>query len=659
MTSEIFIGEVMHHRIKPIDHIFSYPVTNLFIDLKDSPESLPRSPFFGINKKRLISLFDKDYIKPSSNSWLQKATEALGDIAAEVKEIKVLTSPKYLGYVFNPVSFYICFSALKKLRAVLVEINNTFGERHIYLIDQFEGDSLETGLTAKHPKAFYVSPFNDLMGDYEYKLRYSNDLLEIGINIRRDGEIVFRSGIKGRLSPFTPNSLLTKLVLSPLRLWSAMPLIVWQAAKLYYHKKLPVKHKPVPANEMTLVTTSPSMLGRLAISIIFKFLSHIKVGGISVELPNKETRYFGDPNATERGAIVVHDYAFFKKVMTSGDIGFGEAYSEGLFDTPDLTTLLTVFIKNERALDEQPSLFSKLGELRNRLAHLKRRNTPQKSLENIKAHYDLSNDMFALFLDESMMYSSAIYPREDATLNEAQIFKIKTIIERAEIKSTDHILEIGSGWGGFAIEAAKHTGCQVTTITLSSEQKTLAEERILAAGFKDKIEVKLIDYRHISGSFDKIISIEMIEAVGPEFLGEYFASISRLLKPGGKAVIQGITIPDQRYARYCNGVDWIQKHIFPGSHIPSLGAIVEAISQRTNLLVYEVASIGSHYARTLREWRERFNKVSSKLQERGFGEEFQRAWNYYFAYCEAGFATSALNDIHLVLSKPKSDTLRP
>jgi cyclopropane-fatty-acyl-phospholipid synthase len=187
----------------------------------------------------------------------------------------------------------------------------------------------------------------------------------------------------------------------------------------------------------------------------------------------------------------------------------------------------------------------------------------------------------------------------------------------------------------------------------------LAEERIKAAGLADKIEVRLIDYRKVSGSFDKIVSIEMIEAVGKEFLGEYFAAISKLLKPGGRAVIQAITIPDQRYETYCKGVDWIQKHIFPGSHIPSLGSLINAISSRTSLLVQEVASIGLHYARTLKEWRLAFNQASQNLADHGFNEEFQRAWNYYFAYCEAGFATSALNDIHLVLSKPKSDTLHP
>jgi cyclopropane-fatty-acyl-phospholipid synthase len=659
MSNEIFCGQVMHHRLKPVSHIFSYPITNLFIDLEPLPNLIQGSSLFGLNKFKPFSFFDKDYIEPTAEAWIVKVRRALGHRAEAIKEIKVLTTPRFFGYVFNPVSFYFCFLESQKLDSIIVEINNTFSERHLYILDKFEGESLESGLTASHQKAFYVSPFNDLSGTYEYNFKLSKQLLDVSLNIRRNNEIVFRSGIKGALIPFTQKSLLINLLSSPLRLWAAMPLILWQAAKLYYYKKLPVKHKPIPANEMTFVTAEPGLLDRIAMQAILKFLTHIKIGYLSVELPNKESKQFGDPSSLDRGTLVIHDYSFFRKVMISGDIGFGEAFTEGLWDTPDLTGLITLFIKNEKALYKQPSLFSKLGVVRNRLSHLSRKNTPKNSRENIKAHYDLSNDMFSLFLDESMMYSSAIYPREDSSLNEAQLTKIQAIIDRAEIRSSDHVLEIGSGWGGFAIEAARRTGCRITTITLSTEQKRLAEERIQAAGLSNKIDVQLIDYRHISGSFDKIVSIEMIEAVGKEFLGDYFAAISKLLKPGGRAVIQAITIPDQRYETYCRGVDWIQKHIFPGSHIPSLGSLVQAISSRTSLLVQEVASIGLHYARTLKEWRIAFNKASQTLSDHRFNEEFQRAWNYYFAYCEAGFATSALNDIHLVLSKPKSDTLNP
>lgn len=641
----------MHHR-------FVYPVLNIFLDLKNINTVSDLSSLIGYNKFRLLTLNDHNYLEPNNLPWIEKVRKFLGESSKEITEISVLTTPRLLGYVFNPVSFYFCSKSTGEVGAIIVEINNTFGERHLYLLEELSGNSLSTGISATHPKAFYVSPFNDLEGDYEYKFKLNEDILDLTLNISRGGEVVFRTGVKGQLSPFTHKSLLTKILTNPLRLWSAMPLILWQAAKLYYHLKLPVKQKPIPANEMTFVTEKPALIDRLAMAAVFKFLDHIKIGHLILELPNRETREFGDLSALEKGVIIIHEYSFFRKVMLHGDIGFGEAFTEGLWDTPNLTAVITLFIKNERALTEQPSLFSKLGVIRNRFLHMLRRNTPTKSRENIKAHYDLSNEMFKLFLDESMMYSSAIYPEESSTLHEAQQYKIQRIIEKAEIKSSDHVLEIGSGWGGFAIAAVKATGCRVTTITLSTEQKAFAEERIRASGLSDRIEVKLIDYRHVGGLYDKIISIEMIEAVGQEFLGDYFASISRLLRTGGRAVIQAITIPDQRYTTYCQGVDWIQKHIFPGSHIPSLGALNKAISTRSNLLVQDVESIGFHYARTLKEWREQFNASSSVLSKHGFGVEFQRAWNYYFSYCEAGFATTALNDIHLILTKPKGDTLR-
>ncbi len=635
----------MHHR-------FVYPVLNIFLDLKNITTISDISCLIGYNKFRILTLSDRDYLEPNNRPWIEKVRKFLGESAEEVTGITVLTTPRLLGYVFNPVSFYFCSKSSGEISAIIVEINNTFGERHLYLLNKLVGNSLSTGIAATHPKAFYVSPFNDLEGDYEYKFKLNSDVLELTLNIRREGEVVFRTGIKGRFTPFTHKSLLTKIVTNPLRLWSAMPLILWQAAKLYYHLKLPVKQKPIPANEMTFVSEKPAIMDRLAMAAVFKFLEHVKVGHLILELPNRETREFGDLNSTDKGVIIIHEYSFFRKIILHGDIGFGEAFTEGLWDTPNLTAVITLFIKNEKALTEQPSLFSKLGVIRNRWLHLRRRNTPVKSRENIKAHYDLSNEMFKLFLDESMMYSSGIYPEESSTLQEAQQHKIHKIIEKAEIKPTDHVLEIGSGWGGFAIAAVKATGCRVTTITLSTEQKALAEARIEAEGLSDKIEVKLIDYRHVGGSFDKVISIEMIEAVGSEFLGDYFAAIERLLKPGGIALIQAITIPDSRYDTYCKGVDWIQKHIFPGSHIPSIGALNKAITSRTKLTVTKIDSIGPHYARTLKDWRDRFNAASQDLTRNGFGVEFQRAWNYYFSYCEAGFATAALDDIHLGLRKP-------
>ncbi|MDX9755210.1 MAG: cyclopropane-fatty-acyl-phospholipid synthase family protein, partial [bacterium] len=241
---------------------------------------------------------------------------------------------------------------------------------------------------------------------------------------------------------------------------------------------------------------------------------------------------------------------------------------------------------------------------------------------------------------------------------DAQKNKLRTVILKARNQASDHVLEIGSGWGGFAMEAVRQTGCRVTTLTLSTEQKALAEQRIAEAGLADRIEVKLCDYRHMQGQFDKIISIEMIEAVGHEFLGAYFQQLDRLLKPDGLVVIQAITIPDQRYDLYRKEGDWLQKYIFPGAVVPSLQALVNAMTRHSSLMVESLENIGPHYAPTLAAWRERLHTHKDAILALGFDTRFFRMWNYYFSYCEAGFATRTLNDLHLVLTRPNNKSLR-
>lgn len=280
-----------------------------------------------------------------------------------------------------------------------------------------------------------------------------------------------------------------------------------------------------------------------------------------------------------------------------------------------------------------------LGHTLNRISHLRRANTIQGSRKNIEDHYDLGNAMFSLFLDSTMTYSCAYWNSPEETLEQAQINKLRRIITKAEIKSTDHVLEIGSGWGSFALEAVKLTGCRITTITLSSQQKELTEERIRQEGFEDRIEVKLIDYRDIQGQYDKIVSIEMLEAVGHENLPTYFGSCYKLLKPNGKMVFQVITMRNINYDTYRKECDFIQKHIFPGGICPSVNTILDAIEKSSKFTVKNMENIGIHYARTLRSWREAFLRHKSDILAMGFSESFIRKWEYYFSYCEAGFST--------------------
>ncbi|MCB0359358.1 MAG: class I SAM-dependent methyltransferase, partial [Bdellovibrionales bacterium] len=338
-------------------------------------------------------------------------------------------------------------------------------------------------------------------------------------------------------------------------------------------------------------------------------------------------------------------------------IAFGETFQEGLWDTDDLTKLLQIVIENETAFTASDGSLSLAGRVLDWLQHSLRRNNRSGSKANIASHYDLSNDLFSLFLDPSMTYSSAVYQSEEQPLADAQRNKLRQLISKAGITEHDHVLEIGSGWGSFAIEAARETGCRVTTITLSEKQAREARERIRAAGLEQQISVLLCDYRDVTGAFDKIVSIEMLEAVGKEYFGEFFAACERLLKPNGVLVVQVITMPEQRYARYCRSSDFIQKYIFPGAHIPSLEALTAAAAKRSNFIVEDLENIGVHYARTLREWHETFIEKKDAVKELGFDDKFFRAWRYYFSYCEAGFATRILSNLQLVFTRPNNKRL--
>lgn len=406
------------------------------------------------------------------------------------------------------------------------------------------------------------------------------------------------------------------------------------------------------------VLRAPALAERLARSAVEGLLGSLVRGKLSMELPDGARLTFGagpGPSASLR----VADWRLFSRLARHGDVGLGEAYTAGDFQTPDLTGLIRLFIDNEPYLARRYGRIAWLGRLANRAAHLLRRNTRRGSRSNIRAHYDLSNEMFSCFLDESMTYSCALFAGPEEGLAAAQRNKRLAVLRKARVGPGHHVLEIGSGWGSFAIEAARETGCRVTGITLSKEQLSFARERARQAGVADRVRFELMDYRDVRERFDRVVSIEMIEAVGHENLGAYFGAIDRALKEGGLAVIQAITIPDHRYDAYRKGCDWIQKHIFPGAVVPSLTAICEAMTRGSRLMIEHAENIGVHYARTLREWRRSFLAAGGRLKGLGFRDDFLRAWEYYFCYCEAGFAARELGDLQLVLTRSNNPSLPP
>ena len=376
----------------------------------------------------------------------------------------------------------------------------------------------------------------------------------------------------------------------------------------------------------------------------------IRVGRLAVVLPDGSRRVYGDPSSAHAGELRVHDMAAAVRMLLGGEIGAGEAYMDGLWSSPDLPALLRVAALNREALALPRGWWRIPIRARRTLAHRVRRNTVTGSRRNIEAHYDLGNDLYRLFLDETMTYSSAVFASPDQSLADAQRNKYAVIAARAGLSGGEHVLEIGSGWGGFALYAAGELGCRVTTITVSPAQHALATERVAAAGLADKVSIELRDYREIEGTYDAIVSIEMLEAVGAEYYATFFAACDRALRPGGKVSLQVITLPDVAYEPQRRGVNWIQTYIFPGGLLPSLAAIERSL-HGTRLVVREVDDIAASYVRTLQAWRAAFFAHLDEVRALGFDDRFIRMWDFYLSISEAGFATGLTQDLQIVLEK--------
>ena len=390
---------------------------------------------------------------------------------------------------------------------------------------------------------------------------------------------------------------------------------------------------------------------RILMKVICHLLCRIEKGRLILALPDGTTQSFGKEAQSRPAQILVNDCSLFTRVAFGGEIALGEAYMEGLWDSDNLTTLLKLFIENRHEFKEGNIALSAISRAHNFRLHLSRANTIKGSKENIAEHYDLSYQFYNTFLDDTMTYSCGIFRSTDDTLGVAQLNKLNLIIEKAQINKDDHVLEIGCGWGGFALQAVREKGCRVTAITVSKAQYDYMKEKVVKEGLDDKIEVLCKDYRIVSGLYDKIISIEMVEAVGHENLGEFFACCDKLLKPDGLVVLQVITMPDKRYDRHRTQPNWIQKHIFPGGLLPSLTTMCNAMTKYSRFQVEEIENIGIHYSETLRQWRLRFTAAFDELTRMGFDSVLKRKWIYYFSLCEAQFSLRVLNDLQIVLTR--------
>ena len=397
----------------------------------------------------------------------------------------------------------------------------------------------------------------------------------------------------------------------------------------------------------------PEKNGGLARSFMLKVLAKLQVGSLTLKEQN-ETLTFGslaDPSAPH-AEVHVHDNDLYRRILTGGSIAAGETFIEGLWSSPDLTAVTRAFSANMAMLEAMSDKQNLLARVALKVSHWARRNTTTRSRENISAHYDLGNDFFSLFLDPSMMYSSAVYPTPDSDLATAAQHKLRLICEDLELTAEDHLVEIGTGWGGMAIFAAEHYGCRVTTTTISREQFDYTVAAVADKGLQDRITVLFDDYRDLQGRFDKLVSIEMIEAVGHQFYDTYFATVSRLLKPHGKAVIQAITMTEQRYEQARDSVDFIKRYIFPGGCLPSLTVISDSLSRVTDMQMSHLRDITRDYADTLSAWHDGFLGKLDTVRQMGFDDRFIRMWRYYLSYCEGGFRERIIGTYQITMTKP-------
>ncbi|PLX72382.1 MAG: DUF1365 domain-containing protein, partial [Desulfuromonas sp.] len=649
----IYQGEVMHSRFAPRKHSFRYPVYFYALELDELEQLDKQVPLFGYNKLRPVAIHDHDYLTLGTSPIKEKLRSILAKtgITRPIEKVTLVTAARYFNYIFNPISFFYCHAPSGDLVCVVAQVNNTFGEMHLYPLAVENSRQVEGGWQFSTQKEFHVSPFFPRKGRYEFQLTPVGDNIDNRIMFHLEGDLTFIAKISGQAVPLTKTSLTRTIMSHPVCASLTMPRILWQAARLYWQRRLPVYEKPVPSSEMTIRPVPASVIDKIGMKTVMRFFRKLPAGRLELRTPDKKTYLFGQENATPRLELQVNEFRFFRRIMTSGDIGFGEAYTDGDWTTPDLPGLLTHLAKNESAMDDRSILTSAVGRVINYLRHLQRPNTLKGSDRNIREHYDLSNDFFQALLDPTMTYSCALFDSDEESLEQAQINKYRTIIEKAGITADDHVLEIGCGWGGFALEAVRQTGCRVTGITISREQLELAKQRVERAGLEDRIELKLCDYRHIDGTFDKIVSIEMLEAVGHSGLAPFFRSCGKALHPGGTAVIQVITISDESYDAYRLSSDWIRKHIFPGGHLPSVQIMKELVAKQQCLDFADLENFGNHYAETLDRWRKTLITKKQEILALGFDEAFIRKWEYYFSYCEAGFKSQKIDLAQLVLKK--------
>lgn len=652
MEAKLIIASTQHKRFGHPPHHFSYSLPYLLCPI-DSLPTLQNLTLFSINSPNLYALYEKDYLGSHPLSISQKIEELLSKYQIPSGSVWLLTLPRFFNHVFNPVSFYFVTNSEGLITSVIAEVTNTYYDKHIYTITQTNKRGF---LQETLKKTFHVSPFLEEKGYYRFSISNSLKHLEIHITYLEKNKPKFYANlIQKDVLPMSTTSLLKTTLYFPGSALRVMPRILAQAFQLHVIKKIKARKRPIPSDPNTFQKRPPSFLESWCMKLVLNAFSNITEGQLLLILPDQSEKYFGE-KTSKPAVLQVKDYAFFKALAFHGEIGLGESYVDGQWDSPNILSVLLLLLKNINSLKTQ-SKGHFASQIIHGIHHFLNRNSKENTKTNIFAHYDIGNDFYKLFLDEQMLYSSALYRSGHETLEVAQLQKIDQLIQDLNITLDCHVLEVGSGWGATAIRLVEKTGCKVTTLTISQAQYDYTKNLISSRGFEDKITVLLEDYRDHQGRYDRIISIEMIEAVGYEFLEDYFKQIDRLLKPNGLVGLQAILVPDQRYASYSKQSDWIKKHIFPGGHMPSLSHISEILTNDTCLILHKFTPIGFSYAKTLSEWRKRFFNQLETVKAQGFDDIFIRKWAYYLYSCEAGFESHYIQAAQLILTPACNQSL--
>ncbi|WP_045211348.1 DUF1365 family protein [Desulfonatronovibrio magnus] len=668
MNSRIALASVSHHRSFSVENSFEYPFICLILDLDEISRLDQSLALFAVNRNSLLSLSEIDYLSATpeniKSKLFQHIKTSTGKQCDPGSRVYLVTAPRLLGRVFNPVSFYFVFNKQDKLDLAMAEVNNTFGDKHTYILDQ----QINPGhfpAKFKTDKNFHVSPFFDLKGEYLFNFEDIRERLDLSVTLMKNN----RPALRARLAqsypakPLTDAGIMLACLSRPLSPRLTWPRILRQAMKLYFVHKLQIYTRPEPHSNHTIRTMHdiPSFKNRVAMNMVLRNLKKMKKGTLSLLLPDRSVLKFGGVHPGPEAVINVHDWDFFTRLARSEDVGLGESYTSGLWSSPDLTDTLEVLALNMNYMSYMEN-WGFLGRILRRSILMTRRIIPDNNVsgsrKNIRAHYDLSDELFSGFLDQGMNYSCGVFKDlrdcKHESLESAQIRKLEMAAEDLNLHPQDHVLDLGCGWGGFSLFAAQKYGCRVSAVTISDNQYKFLENKIKELGLGNKVSVILKDYRKLQGEFDKIVSIEMLEAIGHKHHKDYFKTIDRLLRSDGKAFIQTITIVDQRYQEYRRTRDWISTYIFPGGLLPSLHRITSVLTAKTTLSVKSVRDIGLHYAPTLAAWQKRFQENWPEIEKHGFDETFFRTWQYYLSICQAGFRTRHIRDLQLVLDRPAS-----